>query len=106
MKSSDQWLLYISRVFLINFRFSKTYLSSGAKVALIVFDITRKDTFYGITSWIQQLNENAPSDICKHLLKYWPWTKYLLVIAMVGNKTDLVDQEQISLDEIAAFAKV
>jgi len=25
---------------------------------------------------------------------------------VVGNKTDLVDQEQISLDEIGAFAKV
>jgi len=72
------------------FRSMTSLYFKRAKVALIVFDITRKDTFYGITSWIKQLNDNAPSDI---------------LIALVGNKTDLVDQEQLSMDEIAAFAK-
>jgi len=39
-------------------------------------------------------------------LRYSQLIHFQLVIAVVGNKTDLVDQEQISLDEIGAFAKV
>ncbi|OAG31179.1 Ras-related protein Rab-11A [Nematocida displodere] len=64
----------------------------GAAGAIVVYDITRKDSFESArTQWIKQLKENADSNI---------------VISLVGNKTDLVGKREISLQEAREAADV
>lgn len=62
-----------------------------ATAAILVYDITRKDSFDEIKNyWYKQLLECAPSDI---------------VIGLAGNKADMFDREQVNEDEAKAFAK-
>ncbi|KAI5186789.1 Ras-related protein Rab-11A [Nematocida homosporus] len=64
----------------------------GAAGAIIVYDITRKDTFKNATTqWIKQLKDNAESSI---------------TISLVGNKTDLVGKREVSLQEAREAAQV
>ena len=56
----------------------------GAKGAVLVYDITRKATFDSIDKWIPDLKTNGDSDI---------------IIMLIGNKSDLESQRQVSLDE-------
>ncbi|KAI9823101.1 MAG: hypothetical protein M1826_000252 [Phylliscum demangeonii] len=51
----------------------------GASGALLVFDITRPQTFAHVTNWLNDLRQIAEPDI---------------VVVLVGNKTDLVPAEQ------------
>ena len=61
-----------------------------AKVAILVYDITRKESFEEIkTYWYNQIKESAPKDI---------------VIGIAANKCDLYDNETVSEDEARAFA--
>ena len=48
----------------------------GASGALLVFDITRRQTFLSVTSWLNDLRQIAEEEI---------------VVVLVGNKTDLCD---------------
>ena len=52
----------------------------GAKGALIVYDITRKNTFDNIDKWISDLKLNGDKNIC---------------ILIVGNKSDLNQQREV-----------
>ena len=52
----------------------------GAKGALIVYDITRKNTFDNIDKWISDLKLNGDKNIC---------------ILIVGNKSDLNEQREV-----------
>ena len=52
----------------------------GAKGALIVYDITRKNTFDNIDKWITDLKLNGDKNIC---------------IIIVGNKSDLNEQREV-----------
>ena len=57
--------------------------------ALLVYDVTRRDTFEGISGWLSELRQLAsPSITC----------------ALVGNKSDLEKERQVSTEEGAAFA--
>ena len=62
----------------------------NAKAALVVYDITKKESFERAKYWISELNENADADI---------------VIALVANKIDLEDQRKVDKDEAELFAK-
>jgi len=62
----------------------------GAVGALIVYDITKKQTFLNVEKWLQELHEHADSDI---------------VIMLVGNKTDLKTSREVSTDEARKFAQ-
>ncbi len=62
----------------------------GAKGALVVFDITRRDTFNNVDRWIGELKSNAENDVS---------------IILIGNKTDLEDQRQVSLEEAKSKAE-
>lgn len=46
----------------------------NAKGALVVYDITKKETFDRAKDWVEELNEKAEVDI---------------VIGLVGNKCDM-----------------
>jgi len=56
----------------------------GAKGAFIVYDITRKESFDNVTKWAEQLKSTADKN---------------LTIIIVGNKTDLEDQRQVTSEE-------
>ena len=56
----------------------------------MVYDITNERTFERAQDWIKELNENAEVDI---------------VIALVGNKTDLEDKREISTQKGKDYAK-
>ncbi len=57
----------------------------NTSVAILVYDITRKETFDKLKDfWIGELKENSPQDI---------------ILAIVGNKSDLYENEQVSLKE-------
>ena len=62
----------------------------GAKGAFVVYDITRKDTFSNIDKWIGELKTCGNEDV---------------FILMIGNKSDLKDQRQVSEDEAAKKAE-
>ena len=56
----------------------------GAKGAIIVYDITRKITFDNIEKWIGDLKVNGDANI---------------IIFLVGNKSDLNDNRQVSKED-------
>ena len=49
--------------------------------ALLVYDITSRSSFDNALDWLTRLKENAQEDI---------------VILLIGNKTDLVDQREVT----------
>ena len=54
----------------------------NAVAAIVVYDVTTKDSFDGVDEWIKLIRENSPVDIA---------------ICLVGNKIDLVDDVVISV---------
>ena len=62
-----------------------------SSVAIIVYDITSAASFQVLKNWIEEINEKGPKDI---------------VIAIAGNKCDLVEKEEVSYDEAFKYAKV
>ena len=62
----------------------------GAIGALLLYDITASLTFNSLTRWLQELRENADSNI---------------VVMLVGNKCDLQELRAVSKDEGVGFAQ-
>jgi small GTP-binding protein len=62
----------------------------GAAGALLVYDITRRDTFTHLSNWLQDARENGNAD---------------MVITLVANKTDLDARRSISTEEGQKFAR-
>ena len=61
-----------------------------ASVAILVLDITRKDTFEAIKNyWYSEVKENSPKNI---------------VIAIAANKSDLYEYEEIGNEELQEYA--
>ena len=58
--------------------------------ALIVFDLTDKNSFNNIQKWLNELKENSPKDT---------------VYCFVGNKSDLIDDRMVAYEEIKDFVK-
>ncbi|KAH7829394.1 Rab2a [Monocercomonoides exilis] len=61
----------------------------GAAGALLVYDVTRRQTFEGLHEWVQDLQKYGTPD---------------LVVTVVGNKCDRPDR-QVSRDEGEMFAR-
>jgi Ras-related protein Rab-2A len=61
----------------------------GAAGALLVYDITRRDSFEHVSQWLTEARTNADPD---------------LVITLVGNKCDKGTERQVSFEEGHAFA--
>ena len=62
----------------------------GAACALLVYDITRRDTFQHLANWLQDAIENGNPDMS---------------IILVGNKTDLEQRRSVSFEEGQRFAR-
>jgi len=61
-----------------------------AAAAILVYNITNKESFNGITYWMSELKAHAPESI---------------KIAIAANKSDLVEQEAVGLAEGKKFAE-
>ena len=63
----------------------------NATVAILVYDITRRDTFEKLkTFWIKEIKQNAPPDI---------------ILALAANKNDKYENEAVTLKEGNNLAK-
>lgn len=62
----------------------------GTTGALLVYDITRRETFDHLTEWLDDCHRYSQSNI---------------VIMLIGNKCDLDDKRQVSREEGEAFAR-
>ena len=62
----------------------------GAIGALLVYDITRKDTFNHIIKWLEVVKSYSAKKIC---------------IILIGNKIDLENKRQVSKENGENFAK-
>ena len=55
-----------------------------SSVAVIVYDITNRASFLNTSKWIEDVRNERGSDV---------------IIALVGNKTDLAEKRQVSVEE-------
>lgn len=62
----------------------------GAAGALLVYDVTRRETFTSLTDWLKDCSEYGNPDVS---------------ITLVGNKADLEQRRVVSTDEGARFAR-
>ncbi|XP_073928177.1 ras-related protein Rab-17 isoform X1 [Castor canadensis] len=63
----------------------------GANAALLVYDITQKDSFHKAQQWLAELEKEHPVGE--------------VVVMLVGNKTDLGEQREVTLQEGKEFAE-
>jgi len=61
----------------------------GAAGALLVYDITRRETFSHLTRWLEEARQNSHQN---------------MVIMLIGNKSDLEHRRQVSKEEGESFA--
>ncbi|KAF7828521.1 ras-related protein RABH1b [Senna tora] len=60
-----------------------------SSVAVIVYDVASRQTFLNTSKWIEEVRTERGSDV---------------IIVLVGNKTDLVEKRQVSIEEGEAKA--
>jgi len=61
----------------------------GAAAAIVVYDITNRQSFVRAKSWVKELQRQGSPNI---------------VIALAGNKLDLADQRQVDIEEAKTYA--
>nr|QBH73296.1 putative ras-related protein Rab-2A [Franklinothrips vespiformis] len=61
----------------------------GAAGALLVYDITRRETFNHLTTWLEDARQHSNSN---------------MVIMLIGNKSDLETRREVKTEEGEAFA--
>jgi len=62
----------------------------GAAAAIVVFDITKRDSFNGARSWVKELQKRGDMNV---------------VIALAGNKCDQESKRRVEQEEASAYAK-
>lgn len=62
----------------------------GALGAMVVYDITKRQSFDNVARWVQELRAHADTSI---------------VIMLIGNKADLVDLRAVPRDDAVEFAE-
>jgi len=61
-----------------------------SSVAVVVYDVSNRQSFLNTVRWIEEVRTERGSDV---------------IIVLVGNKTDLVDKRQVSIEEGDAKAR-
>ena len=61
----------------------------GSNGILLIYDVTNKDSFKNLESWLIEIEKNASENVLKIL---------------IGNKNDLVDDKEITTEEGQKFA--
>jgi len=69
-------------------RVRQTYVEN-AEAGIVVYDVTRKDTFDNLEIWHKEIKEASPT----------------ISLVLVGNKIDLVDDRQVTTEEGQALAQ-
>ena len=67
---------------------TKGYYKNSA-CAIIVYDITNRESFYNLNNWIEDCKNLCPKDV---------------IMALVGNKSDLEDKRLVTTEEGKEFA--
>ena len=62
----------------------------GAAGALLVYDITRRETFNHLTTWLDDARNHSHSN---------------MTIMLIGNKSDMESQRQVTREEGESFAR-
>ncbi|KAK8630905.1 hypothetical protein V6N13_079676 [Hibiscus sabdariffa] len=62
----------------------------GALGAMLVYDISRRQSFDNLARWVEELRANSDNSI---------------VIMLIGNKADLVEQRAVPTEDAVEFAK-
>ncbi|CAJ0929655.1 unnamed protein product [Ranitomeya imitator] len=62
----------------------------GAQAAIVVFDITKPETFDRAKAWVKELQRQASPNI---------------VIALAGNKSDLSEKRMVEFEEAQTYAE-
>lgn len=62
----------------------------GAAAAIVVYDVTNRDSFDGAKSWVKELQRRGDQNV---------------VIALAGNKADLKGKRKVDNDEANEYAK-
>ena len=68
---------------------SVNYLK-GTDGVILVFDITKKETFELLETWLKELRDTNKSDVSK---------------VLIGNKSDLAEKRQVSIEEANTLAE-
>ena len=69
-------------------RVRQTYVEN-AEAGIVVFDVTRKETFDNLENWHNEIKEASPS----------------ISLVLVGNKIDLTDDRQVTTEDGQALAQ-
>ncbi|XP_023482575.1 ras-related protein Rab-22A isoform X2 [Equus przewalskii] len=70
----------ISPTYFYLFRALAPMYYRGSAAAIIVYDITKEETFSTLKNWVKELGQHGPPNI---------------VVAIAGNKCDLVDVREV-----------
>jgi len=62
----------------------------GAAAAIVVYDITKKDSFNGAKSWVKELQRRGDPNV---------------VIALAGNKCDMDSKRKVQTEEAQQYAQ-
>mmetsp|Transcript_5387 Transcript_5387/g.7599 ORF Transcript_5387/g.7599 Transcript_5387/m.7599 type:complete len:197 (+) Transcript_5387:105-695(+) len=62
----------------------------GAAAAIVVYDITNKESFNGAKSWVKELQRRGDPNV---------------VIALAGNKADLQSKRKVNFEEAQRYAE-
>ena len=62
----------------------------GANVALVVFDITNRESFDSLPLWIENYYKNGPEQ--KNII-------------LIGNKKDMIEERQVTQEEAELFSQ-
>jgi small GTP-binding protein len=62
----------------------------GAAAAIVVYDITKKDSFNGAKSWVKELQRRGDPNV---------------VIALAGNKCDMEGKRKVQTEEAQQYAR-
>ncbi|OLS26100.1 MAG: GTPase KRas precursor [Candidatus Heimdallarchaeota archaeon LC_3] len=68
-----------------HFKSIRSKFYSGAEAAIVIFDVTRPETFNHIKEWISEVNIEL---------------KEKIPMILVGNKVDLQDEKRVSLTDM------
>ena len=73
-----------------SFRSITRFYYKNSVCAFIVYDITNRNSFLNIQSWLDDIQKQCPKTV---------------LLILVGNKIDLNDERQVSYDEGANYAQ-
>ena len=71
------------------FRSMSKLFCKNAKICVLVYDITSKESFFDLNSWLTLLKETLGDDF---------------ILGIVGNKTDLFEKEEVREEEAKDYA--